>query len=161
MKLVNVLLRDFIADVAPAPDQELSQGHAPMRMPTASLPFRFHAGGNSLRGPFSAVARPMFAGKDSAEKLPWRGLGLPRSAAPLAPTSFASAVQTCTTFFGRGGSQKCTIFYGKDPKATIDSLLQNFLGMAPRKKCWECLNFSFQKRLFVPVRKQRRPQGRR
>ena len=32
MKLVNVLLRDFIADVAPAPDQELSQGHAPMRM---------------------------------------------------------------------------------------------------------------------------------
>ena len=29
VELVNVLLRDFIADVAPAPDQELSQGHAP------------------------------------------------------------------------------------------------------------------------------------
>ena len=112
-------------------------------MRTASLPFRFHAGGNSLRGPFPAVARPMFAGKDSAEKLPWRGLGLPRSAAPLAPTSFASAVQTCTTFFGQGGSQKCAIFYGKDPKATLVSLLQNFLGMAPRKKCWDCLNFFF------------------
>ena len=29
VKFVDVLLRDFIADVAPAPDQELSQGHAP------------------------------------------------------------------------------------------------------------------------------------
>ena len=29
MELVNVLLRDFIADVATAPDQELGEGHAP------------------------------------------------------------------------------------------------------------------------------------
>ena len=29
MNCINVLLRDFVADVAPTSDQELSQGHAP------------------------------------------------------------------------------------------------------------------------------------
>ena len=46
VKFVDVLLRDFIADVAPAPDQELSQGHAPMLYADCFSTFWSHAGGN-------------------------------------------------------------------------------------------------------------------